>query len=82
MVFDAESIDSVTGLPACIRQSDTKEDALSSIELDGFAVGDYVENFGQTARIFQVDSDRGLFVQDVKDGQKWLADPAKCCHSY
>ena len=82
MVFDAEQIDPATGLAACIRQADTKEEAIATLELDGFAVGDLIQNFGQTARIFQVDAERGLFVKDVTDAQKWLAEPKFCTHSY
>lgn len=78
LVFDSEQIDKCTGLAKCIRQADSETEALGTVELDGFALGDLVENFNQIARVFKVDRERGLFVQDVKDGQKWLAEPKFC----
>ena len=32
MVFDAEQLDEVTGNPACIRQADTREEAIATLE--------------------------------------------------
>lgn len=48
------------------------------------AVGELVSNFGNLARVLQVDPERGLLLrampgQGFGPGEdKWYADPAKC----
>lgn len=78
MVFDVEQLDESTGLAKCIRQANSELEALKTVELEGFAVGDIVKNFNHIARVFKVDQERGLFLKDVNDGQKWLAEPKFC----
>lgn len=49
-----------------------------------FAAGDLVENFGNVARVLEVDPERGLLLRAMpgqgfgKGRDKWHADPARC----
>lgn len=40
-------------------------------------LGDIVENFGQIARVLEIDPERGILVRCMYTGQKWHANPAK-----
>lgn len=43
-----------------------------------FKAGDLVSNFGQIARVLEVDPERGLLVRPVGGTDRWFADPARC----
>jgi len=59
--------------------------------LNKFGIGDIVLNFGATARVIEIDLERGLLVRDIfksrdvegywetpRNAQQWYADPTKC----
>jgi hypothetical protein len=58
--------------------------ALPQMPAITFKVGDVVMNFGQVARVLEIDAERGFLLRALpgqgfgKGRDKWYADPAKC----